>query len=131
MAVRQGTGRTRLAGGALVACLVAVLCLAAVPAQAGGGWYDWPGMKKCGEFRADGFDFKVYASKKSATQDKLRCKKASSVMKAWWKGAERLVSYHEDGDFYTLARHPKWRCSSGAGGGSCTHGKQIAGYQNR
>jgi hypothetical protein len=121
-------GRIRLCVAA--ACVVAGLAATTAPAGAGGGWYDWPGMKKCQEFGAGSLRIKAYASRQTQTQDRLSCRKANGIMRAWWRGPASQVHEHPDGDV-TLERFPGWRCSSGSGGGSCARDDRIAGYQNR
>jgi hypothetical protein len=80
-------------------------------------------MKKCDQFRAGDLVIKAYASKKTETQARLGCGKANRIMRAWWRGPD-AGGNHPDG-------FPEWRCNSGSGGGSCTHGDKVAGYQNR
>lgn len=89
------------------------------------GDYDWPGMKKCGSFRAE-YRIYVYANKRAG------CRTARKVMKAWWLGKPGTVVYHDNstGGYATLKKLPGWRCDSGAGGGGCRNGKRFAGYQN-
>ncbi len=117
-----------------IAALLAMLCVlaAGVPAAAAADWpgpdgaYDWPGMKKCGSFPST-YRIYVYAGKGT------RCGKARRVMKELWSGDTDRVRQHDSethGHYATLTRYPGWRCSSGAGGGSCRKGKQVSGYQN-
>ena len=87
-------------------------------------------MKKCEEFRAGSVRIKAYASEDTNSQDRLSCRKANRIMKAWWRGPRSEVHEHPNGSF-TLERFPGWRCTSGSGGGSCTNGDRVAGYQNR
>jgi hypothetical protein len=115
----------------LVLLALALVVPAATGANAPGpgpdGEYDWPGMKKCGSFRADGFRIYVYANKH------VRCRTARQVQKAYWRGEPGTdVIAHGDGpeQYSTLRAFPGWRCDSGSGGGGCRKGRRFAGYQN-
>jgi hypothetical protein len=87
--------------------------------------YDWPGMKKCGPFQAE---YKIWVYAKN-----MRCAKARLIQKEYWLGpdSEKVVVDGGSGaeGYVFLKRFPGWRCGSGAGGGSCTKGRKIAGYQ--
>ena len=114
----------RTSARAVVVALVAGAT--ALPAAHATPNYDWPGMKKCGTFEA-GYRIWVYAKH-------MRCRNARRVQREYWLApADRRV-VHNGGSgafgWVTLKRYPGWRCSSGAGGGSCRHGEKIAGYQN-
>jgi hypothetical protein len=105
--------------------LAAPLSLSVGPATATPN-YDWPGMKKCGTFRAE-YRIWVYAKH-------LPCRKARRIMKTWWLGKPGTVVNHNGGSGYagwvTLKKYPGWRCTSGSGGGGCKRGRKLAGYQN-
>jgi hypothetical protein len=124
------TGRRPVkAAVTIVAVLAAFTVLGGTVAAASGpnGSFDWPGMKKCGSFRAQGYRIYVYAN------HHLSCRKAARVMRAFW-GPSRGVVAHNGGagafGWYTLKKYPGWKCNSGAGGGSCSHKHSVAGYQN-
>lgn len=123
--------RARRAVACLVACASLAIAGFGATAQASGGWYDWPGMKKCDEFRAGDTLIKAYASKETESQAPLGCGRANRIMRAWWRGPDPEAHDHQNGDYYTLERFPGWRCSSGSGGGSCSRGDRVAGYQNK
>ena len=115
--------------------VVAVSAALAVGLGAGGGVatagpdgaYDWPGMKKCGSFKAKGYRIYVYANKR------LSCKRARRVMRARWGPSSGIVT-HNGGTgasgWITLKKYPGWKCYSGAGGGTCRKRKAVAGYQS-
>ena len=88
--------------------------------------YDWPGMKKCGTFRA-GYRIWVYAKG-------ISCRTARKIQKEFWLGPARRKVIHNGGSgasgWVTLKRYPGWRCGSGSGGGGCRKGRRFAGYQN-
>lgn len=113
----------RLLAGPMVACLGLVLL---VPATHATPDYDWPGMKKCGIFQAD-YTIWVYAKH-------IPCRRARRIQKEYWLApADRKVVHHGGtgaSGWVTLKRYPGWRCTSGSGGGQCTRGEKIAGYQN-
>jgi hypothetical protein len=110
--------------------LLAALALAALLVLPGGAQatpgYDWPGMKKCGTFQAE-YEIWVYAKN-------IRCAKARQIQKEYWLGVEsdRVIVNGGSGaaGYVLLGRFPGWRCGSGAGGGACSKGRKIAGYQN-
>jgi hypothetical protein len=106
--------------------VVLLVATAALPAAHATPNYDWPGMKRCGTFQAQ-YRIWVYAKN-------MRCRSARRIQKEYWLApADRRV-VHNGGSgalgWVTLTRYPGWRCSSGAGGGSCRRGEKIAGYQN-
>lgn len=88
--------------------------------------YDWPGMKKCGTFKAQ---YKIYVYAKN-----IRCSTARRIQKEYWLGPDRRKVIHNGGagaaGWITLKRYPGWKCTSGAGGGGCNRGKKSASYQN-
>jgi hypothetical protein len=113
--------RARVAG---LAAAIALLTFAA-PAAATPD-YDWPGMKKCGTFRASSTIY-VYAKN-------ITCKTARRIQIEFWRGPKRRQVVHNGGTgadgWITLKRYPRWRCTSGSGGGGCSRGNKTAGYQN-
>jgi len=88
--------------------------------------YDWPGMKKCGTFDA-GLTIWVYAKHVS-------CKTARRIQKEYWLGPKSRKIIHNGGSgaagWVKLKRYPGWTCTSGSGGGGCSRGNKLAGYQN-
>jgi hypothetical protein len=88
--------------------------------------YDWPGMKKCGTFKAGS---KIYVYAKNIT-----CKKARRIQIEYWRGPKSRRVVHNGGTgaagWITLKRYPGWRCTSGSGGGGCSRGDKSASYQN-
>ena len=106
----------------------AAIALAAVatPAQATPN-YDWPGMKKCGTFKAQSYTIYVYAKN-------IKCATARRIQKEYWLGPRSRKVVHNGGTgasgWVTLKRYPGWRCTSGSGGGGCNRGKKSASYQN-
>ena len=120
---------------ALVGTTLALLGCALLPTGASADrWYDWPGMKKCDAFKAKksrgGYTIKVYASKHTSSSKAITCGRAESIQREYWNGDRSDRHYHPNGDYTTLKRFPGWRCGSGAGGGVCSSGKRMAGYQN-
>jgi hypothetical protein len=114
----------------LLLAAVTVICLglyALAPAARATPDYDWPGMKKCGTFQAAPYTIWVYAKH-------ITCRKARRIQKEYWLAPDDLKVIHNGGTgafgWVTLKRFPRWRCSSGAGGGQCTRGDKSAGYQN-
>jgi len=88
--------------------------------------YDWPGMKKCGTFKAQ-YTIYVYAKN-------IRCSTARRIQKEYWLGPDSRKVVHNGGTgaagWITLKRYPGWKCTSGSGGGGCNRGKKSASYQN-
>jgi hypothetical protein len=81
----------------------------------------------CNSFHAKGYRIDVYARNVS-------CHRARAVQKAFWRGSEKSVIYHPMhgvDEYWTLERFPGWRCTTGAGGGSCSKGRAMAAYQSR
>jgi hypothetical protein len=116
--------RLRLLAGVLLA--LAVVASPTIPAGATPG-YNWPGMKKCGSFKAKKYRIYVYRNKH------LKCKKAKRIMRAYWGPRKGTVTHNGGTGAYgwvTLKKYPGWKCYSGAGGGTCRKHKQVAGYQN-
>ena len=114
--------RCGLASGAAVAGLA----LAVSPAGATPN-YDWPGMKKCGTFKAQSLTIYVYAKN-------IKCVSARRIQKEYWLAPKSRKVVHNGGTgasgWVTLKRYPGWRCTSGSGGGGCNRGKKSASYQN-
>jgi hypothetical protein len=108
------------------------LVIAAVTLSVSGGTahatpnYDWPGMKKCGTFKAE---YRIWVYAKHIT-----CRTARRIQKEYWLGPDsRKVVYNGGtgaGGWITLKRFPGWKCTSGAGGGGCSRGRKSASYQN-
>ena len=119
--------RMRTVSRAVAVAICSATCVlgAALPAQAGSRW-DWPGMTKCGTFKAD-YTIHVYAKH-------ISCSKARRIQKEYWLGPDSRKVIHNGGSgasgWVTLKRYPGWRCGSGSGGGSCTRGGRMAAYQN-
>jgi hypothetical protein len=109
-----------------VGVVTALACLAGGSAALATPDYDWPGMRKCGTFKA-GYTIYVYAKN-------ITCKTARRIQIEYWRGPKSRQVVHNGGTgaggYITLKRYPGWRCYSGAGGGSCSRGKKVAGYQN-
>jgi hypothetical protein len=109
------------------AALVIAISLGLSGVALGTPGYDWPGMSKCGSFKAS-YRIYVYAN------DHLRCAKARRIMKEYWLGPESRKVIVNGGTgasgYVKLKRYKGWRCFSGAGGGTCRHGRAVAGYQN-
>jgi len=124
----RGDRDDRLRRALLVILLTLGVALggSAAPAQATPN-YDWPGMKKCGTFKAEDYRIWVYAKHVS-------CRKARRIQKEYWIAPDSRKVIHNGGSgadgWVKLKRYPGWRCGSGAGGGDCVRGNKYAGYQN-
>lgn len=62
---------------------------------------------------------------------KLSCRKARKIVNYWLRFGPG-VTLHPDstGGHYTLRRYRGWTCGDGAGGGACTKGRRMAGYND-
>lgn len=117
-----------LRGSRILALCVSALVLTSVhaaPADSASRW-DWPGMKKCGTFKAE-YVIHVYAKRVS-------CRKARKIQREYWLAPDSRKVRHNGGSgangWVTLKRFPGWSCGSGAGAGMCSKGKRKAAYMN-
>lgn len=86
--------------------------------------YFGPSYRICQSFMAG--SMKIYVSARHTS-----CRKAVRVQKAYWLGPEdekELVGPNEYNGYVRLKRFPGWRCTSGAGAGSCNKGRKSAAY---
>ena len=115
--------KTRLSSAA-VAGIAAVVLSAASPAGANDYW--GPGYKSCGSFKSD---YTINVSAK-----KLPCKRAMQIQRELWNGPDSRKVIVNGGSgasgYIKLKRFPGWKCTSGAGAGSCRKGGSYAAYDN-
>ena len=80
--------------------------------------------RKCGWMHGED----NWKAKISATQ--MRCRKARHILRYWFQDGPGVHYHPQDSEWWTLDRYPGWRCGFGAGGGACSSGDRIAGYQS-
>ena len=119
------TKRTRVRAASAILILLA-LWLATPAESSATSASDWgAGFKACGSFRAQ-YKIQVFAKDVS-------CAKARRIQKDYWLGppdGHVEVHRHQGPQIVLLKRFPGWRCSSGAGGGTCTKGRRVAAYSD-
>lgn len=97
-------------------------CIKLVPALAASLAFAIPAPAmadaRCGSFLVDHGAYRVIAYRNS----KIRCRLAMRIVREF-----RLYGRIRGSDEpWRLPRFPGWRCSEGAGGGTCTRGAQAA-----
>jgi hypothetical protein len=113
--------------------VTALVGLVALPGAAG-GFAPFP-QHRCGSFvrpagESEGYEYPAYRIT-VYNSDGLACKLATEVIQAFWDPDDE--PHHHGGrseaeSWYTTDRFPSWRCTQGAGGGSCRHKHKVAGY---
>jgi hypothetical protein len=90
-------------------------------AEAAGYW--GPGYRICGSF-------KVVYGPMYVSAHGIRCRKATRILKEWWKGPDSRQTFVDDstGGHVLLDRYPGWVCSDGASAGGCHKGDRHAAY---
>jgi hypothetical protein len=129
MQARESRGGRAVAG--FITAVVLLALLTVLPAVSAGRIPPDPDVYGptfdfCNSFHAKGYRIDVYAKNVS-------CRRARNVQKAFWRGSEKSVIYHPMhgvDEYWTLKRFPGWRCTTGAGGGSCAKGRATAAYQS-
>jgi hypothetical protein len=110
-----------------------LLGLVVLPGPAG-GFAPFP-HHRCGSYlrpagESEGYEYPSYRIT-VYNSDGLACKLATEVIQAFWdpdSEPEHHGGRSEAESWYTTDRFPSWRCTQGAGGGSCRHKHKVAGY---
>jgi hypothetical protein len=112
--------------GASVCAAILVLGLVTPTLSSATTAADWgPGFKDCGSFHAE---YKIHVFARDVS-----CAKARRIQEEFWRGpsSRKTEVITPKGPVYIkLKRFPGWKCSSGAGGGTCTNGKKVAAYSD-
>jgi hypothetical protein len=61
----------------------------------------------------------------------VSCSRADAIVKDFQKMGRDVVVHRGaalNSTYWTLKKHPGWRCAIGAGGGACTHRDQTVQY---
>lgn len=88
--------------------------------------------RACGSFRQaidSKTTYRIFVHARETT-----CGTAIEILRDFWDPGVRKRSNGGDIEaktFYTMADHPGWRCTQGAGAGQCANGSAIAGYENQ
>jgi hypothetical protein len=102
-----------------VLATAAVLCGSTVAPVAAA-----PAPRTCGHFFSRGDDVIVL------DRGPVTCKRATSVIRAFWSG--HGVTMHGTSDatgYFTIATQPGWRCRQAAGSGECAKHTATASYE--
>lgn len=117
----------------MLALPAALAALAATAGPASSDPYWGPGHTACGRVTLEGREgdtVKLYVAARGIT-----CKTAIRIEREYWGAPRSQLKIINGGSgaagYILLKRFAGWRCTSGAGAGSCTRGKKFAGYSYR
>jgi hypothetical protein len=121
--------------GSSVAMILALLILSVAAISSANAAPHWP-THKCGSFltQDEPGNFESKARITVLNSSGLSCRSATAVIKAFW-GPENQITHHggpsEAQSYYTINGFPGWRCTQGAGAGSCVRRHKVAAYEAR
>jgi hypothetical protein len=117
----------------LIMLLLVAASAAATATVAHADPYWGPGYESCGRhaFRSpEGSIVNLYIASKDTT-----CRKATQIEHELYTAPRSRLEIVNGGSGYRgyilLKRYPGWKCTSGAGAGSCQHRSEFAGYSYR